>query len=116
EINTNEDYTNALLCHAQIYAFADIYDIPPLRSLALHKLKQLLIDQHQRQQRPPGIFDLIKFGYANTTGRNNLRSLISEYAACVIEDLSAIEGFRDLLEEAESFAADLVSLLVDRLS
>ena len=114
-----ECYTDVFLCHARLYAFAERYEIVPLKALSLHKLHHNLVEFVVYDERVEDILDLIRYSYANTADLSDsidgLRLLVVHYAACVIEDLAKHSGFRLLLEESGPFARDLVDQLLRRL-
>ena len=114
-----EDYTEVFLCHVQLYVFAEKYDIDPLRRLSLHKLQRTLAGYTLYDERVGDVVELIRYSYSNTTDHSghtdDLRSLVTHYAACMIEDLARRAEFRSLLQEAGSFAGDLVVRMLDRL-
>ncbi len=61
-----EDYTPVLLGHAQLYVFADRYDVPELRSMALQRLQRVLEHFTLYAERRGDIVRLLQFAYDNT--------------------------------------------------
>jgi hypothetical protein len=114
-----EEYSKVFLCHAQLYIFADKYDISELKGLSLHKLHRTLVEFTLFPQRVGDIVDLIRFSYSNTFDspgrRDQLRDLVVQYAACVTKSLANNAEFLSLLEEPGSLASDLVCQLLERL-
>jgi hypothetical protein len=114
-----EDYREVFLCHAQLYVFADKYDIQPLAKLSLSKLGHTLADFNVFEERTEDIVELLQYCYANTAERvgtmDSLRALVIKYVACVVERLKDSEGFRSLLGEANSISLDLTIELCKRL-
>jgi len=114
-----EEYSKVFLCHAQLYVFADKYDISDLKDLSLHKLHRTLVEFTVFPQRVGDIVDLIRYSYSNTFDspgrRDQLRDLVIQYAACVITSLANNAEFQSLLEEPGSLARDLVCQLLERL-
>ncbi|KAG9660756.1 hypothetical protein KCU64_g2997, partial [Aureobasidium melanogenum] len=75
-----EDYREVFLCHAQLYVFADKYDIQPLAKLSLSKLGHTLADFNVFEERREDIVELLQYCYANTAERvgtkDSLRVLV----------------------------------------
>jgi hypothetical protein len=119
-----EDYTPVLLSHAHIYVFADRYDIPPLKTLALHKLRQTLIKFTLYRERIGDIVELARYSYANTpelsggvVGGNMdaLRELVLDYLVCKVEYVVESEKFLLLMEEGGALASGMMKAIVGRI-
>ena len=114
-----EDYTEVFLGHARLYVFAEKYDINRLKELSLHKLQCTLAEFTIYSQRVGDIIDLMKYTYLNTPERSessdSLRSLVTHYAACVVEDLAQNTQFQQLVEEMGPLGRDIIGQLLDRL-
>lgn len=64
----------------------------------------------------PGFGGLVRYVYGNhTAGGCQLRQLVAQFTACVVEDVSGLEGWSTLLKEVPDFAADLVDQMTNRL-
>lgn len=117
--DSQENYTEVLLCHARLYVFADMYDIGPLRRLALCKLHHTLRAHKLRKEQLEGAVHLIDYTYSNTPDRldftDDLRQLVAHYASVIIEILSHNDLFMTLLVKRGSFAKDLLEQVVKRL-
>ncbi|MCJ1347306.1 hypothetical protein MMC31_005529 [Peltigera leucophlebia] len=116
-----EDYTDVFICHAQLYVFADKWDIAPLKRLCLYKLQQTLIFFTLYKERVGDIVALMRYSYDNTPHLSAtdepLRSLVIHYATCVVEALVQTSEFKALLlaEEGRQLASDLIVRMIDRL-
>lgn len=114
-----KDYTEVFLCHARIYVFADKYDIGPLRGLSLHKLQRTLAKFTLYDDRVGNTVGLMQYSYFNTFDRSeavdDLRSLVIQYTACLIEGLAPNVKFRSLLEEPGLLARNLINQMLGRL-
>ena len=66
-----QGYTDFFLCPARVYAFAEKYDIPKLRALALHKLQQTLEGYHVHRKRVRDIVSLVQYAYSNDNTRDS---------------------------------------------
>lgn len=118
-IETYGNHTEGFLDHAQVYVFAEKYDIDPLRGLSLQKLHHALVRHNLREEPIEKIFDLIQYSYSNTMDlsetTDGLRLLVISYAACVVEDLARNAKFRSLMEQSGSAAKDLIIQMLKRL-
>ncbi len=134
------EYARVLLAHAQLYVFADRYDVPALRQQCLGQLHQALLasdperlkEPAARHERKRAVVDLLRYCYSNTTSARHgplasaaaaaeaeapepLCALVAHYAACVMEELATAEDFGALLEESGAFARDLFAQTLKRL-
>ncbi|KAI9886656.1 MAG: uracil DNA glycosylase [Watsoniomyces obsoletus] len=114
-----EDYTPVLLSHAQLYVFAETYQVNELSWLALHKLQQTLLMFTLYDERVGDVVELLRYTYDHTyepsETHDPLRYLVALYAACKIEKLAGDEAFQGLLKEAGDLPNDLVAKMVERL-
>lgn len=101
-----------------MYAFADKYDIAHLKCLSLHKLQQDLITATFEDERMNDIVNLIEFTYSNTSNlsksTDDLRLLVSHYAACVVEELARDAVSCSVLENHDAFGKDLVKQMIEK--
>jgi hypothetical protein len=103
--------------HASLWVFANKFDIPALMNLASTRLA-LELAQHDVW---PSAFisefgNLVRYVYGHCpAGEHFLKKLVTQYAACVVEDVCRLEGRWILLKEVPGFAADLVNQMIDRL-
>ena len=118
-VDPYEDYCAVFLCHAQLYVFADKYDIQALSKLALSKLGLTLAHYNLYEEWKENIVELLRYFHANTPDRvgmtNKPRALVIRYVACVVEILKGSEAFHLLLGEANSISSDLTTELCRRL-
>ena len=74
EVNARKNHSKLLLCHAQVYIFAEKFGIKPLKHLSLRKLRQALtsLDLATRGSSCDGVqtiddvVDLLSYVYENT--------------------------------------------------
>lgn len=108
-----EDYTQIFLCHASLYVFADRYNIEPLRSLALHKLRRNLSTFNLFEARVGDVVELLDYTYAKTRDRDDgldeLRDLVSDYIVCHLETIAKHQGFLELLQAPGQMSRDIIS-------
>lgn len=115
-IHSCEDYTKVLLCHAKLYVLGDMYIIPALKQLALHRLHATLKTFTLYPRRVQDITTLARYIFENTMPEDEIRDMISLYFACIVEDLVELEGMEELLEEVPGFAVGLVKHMSKRLA
>lgn len=103
-----EDYTPVFLAHAKMYVFADYHDIKALRTLSLQYLRRLLTVFELRMESAQDVVELLDYGFSNTHEAegsvNDLRELLSLYAAYKLDLLWKKDSFRDLVESKCSLA------------
>ncbi|KAK3067242.1 hypothetical protein LTR53_015999, partial [Teratosphaeriaceae sp. CCFEE 6253] len=117
----SEEYTGVFLSHAQVYTFADRYDVAGSRELALHKLHQTVINFTLYAERIRDVCELLCYVYENTADRlkagDRLRKLVLEYVVCHIEKVYQDPVFTAALQQEGALSVDLVGrltrLLVD---
>lgn len=111
-----EHYTDVFLSHAQIYVFADKYDVKALRDLSLHKLHTILRLFTLFENRTSDIATLVRYIYDHTPERevlmDDLRSLVMEYVCCEIEALLPNPHLRLSLKSEGSASLDLLDKLM----
>ena len=98
--------------HAKIWALADKYAVHPLKDLSFSHLAH---DLAQWTVPAPTFFSdfgsLVRFVYGiRTIGGHELRRLVVQFAAHIIKDVSALDGWQALLE-VPGFAVDLIDEL-----
>ncbi|KAI1460394.1 hypothetical protein F4805DRAFT_392030 [Annulohypoxylon moriforme] len=118
-LNPSTDYSEVLLSHTHLYAFADCYDIEKLMILCVRKLRaQLILFNLHGGARANDIAQLIDYSYKNTRSesfmQDNLRSMLSTYVACHIEELWSNVYFQDVLGSGE-VSRDIIGKLLKRL-
>ena len=100
-LKRNEDYTEVFLSHAQLYVFAEKYDIQNLKLLALDKLHNVLSVFTLFEERTGDIIALLRYVYENTSepvnGVEDLRTLLTLYVGYEMDTLMKDDGFRDLM-------------------
>lgn len=111
-----EDYTGVFLCHAKLYVIGDVYDIPKLRQLALHRLHATLRDFTLYPSRLDDIDTLARYVFGNTQPHDKIQDMIGLYYACIIDDAAKHEGLESLIDDVPDFAHALVSKMSERLA
>ena len=99
--SAQEDYTDVFLSHAQLYVFAEKYDIQSLKTLALEELHATLDVYELYEVRTGDIIELLRYVYANTCkpqeGVNDMRSMISQYVGHKMDVLMEAAEFGELI-------------------
>lgn len=114
-------YTNVFLCHASLWALADIQGIDALEALALFKLHKTLCVFEIGNANAWEVIDLVRYAYSHELGKRGpddkmtgLESLVAQYVATNSVALSRNAGFVDLLGEGGQFVKDFFKLVVER--
>lgn len=99
--NSKEDYTYVFLSHAQLYVFAQKYDIQSLKTLALEELHATLVVYTLHDARTGDIIELLRYVYANTSkpqeGVDDMRSMITQYVGFEMDVLKEAAEFGELI-------------------
>lgn len=111
-----EDYTDVFLAHAQLYVFADRYDVEGLQRLSLSKLHDTLVKFNLYSERVADVVTLLKYTYQHTSNRteqiDELRSLVIGYVCCRSDKLLSIEAFRNELNVQNPASLDLIDQML----
>ena len=111
-LHPSEQYWDVFRCHTQLYDFGDQYGIESLRALSQYKLHKTLTVLTLYPESCLEVIGTIQSIYDNTIDRpgirNDLRDLVSQYAASTIDELSKFVEFDNLLKEAPAFARDVI--------
>ena len=116
-----ENYTDVFLSHAQLYVFADEYDIQSLRVLALEELHATLAI-HTLYPEPTGdIIALLRYVYANTRklreGVEDFRNLVTQYVGYEMDMLIKDPAFGDLMiKDGGDLLGDFMRMVGQRIS
>lgn len=96
-----------------------MWGIEDLQHVALRKLKKVLSRYTLYEQGPQEIAQLIRYSFDHTMDkgehRDPLRTLVSTYAACRVEELLDDDNFAELLGTISEFPISLMRILRDRL-
>ena len=99
--NSKEDYTDVFLSHAQLYVFAEKYDIQSLKTLALEELHATLVVYTLHDARTGDIIELLRYVYANTCkpqeGVDDMRSMVTQYVGYEMDVLMEAAEFAELI-------------------
>lgn len=105
---------SAFLSHCRMWHFACRYAIPTLMDYACSQLALELANFVIRATLFVPVFKrLVQYVYNECdTSDSTLRLLVAEFAACVLEDVSKLEGWKGLLTDVPTFKVDLGGALV----
>ena len=117
----SEDYTDVFLSHAQLYVFAEKYDIQKLKTFALEELHATLARYTQYSVRTGDITALLRYVYDNTVepkeGPEDMRTLMTEYVGYEMDVLMDDEDFKNLMiENGGSLLGDFMTMVRRRIS
>ena len=118
-----EVYHDVFLSHAQLYVFAEKYDIQPLKMLALDELHATLANFTLYPERTGDIIDLLQYVYANTNPREpregveDMRTLMTQYVGFEMDVLLENYEFRGIItENGGDLLADFITMVGKRIS
>jgi len=104
--------------NVNIFGFAERFSIPSLMDLACSHLVWELV--HWTISPPsfiPEFGALVRYMYnEHTIKGGQLRQLVVQFAACVVEDVLGLAGWLQLLDDVPTFAADLIDQMANRCS
>ncbi|EPS38426.1 hypothetical protein H072_7814 [Dactylellina haptotyla CBS 200.50] len=121
EKKQTEPLGSPFLCHAQLYVFADKYDIKDLKSQSSHNLHLVLADLITGCLAPKAIsqvVELAEYVYTHTMDMpaEPLRRMLANYCAWNIKKLSENAEFIDYYEVGGPFTRDLLLNITKRLT
>ncbi|KAL8846042.1 MAG: hypothetical protein Q9221_008837 [Calogaya cf. arnoldii] len=116
-----QDYTDVFLSHAQLYVFAEKYDIQTLKMLALENLQNILAIFTLYGQRTGDIVALLRYVYANTgepvDSVEDLRTLMTHYMGYEMDTLMKDEEFRMLMvDDGGALLGDFMKMVMKRVN
>ncbi len=116
-----EDYTDVFLSHAQLYVFAEKFDIQTLKLLVLENLQKSLAIFTLYQERTGDIITLLRYVYSNTSEPSDdvedLRTLLRDYVGYEMDILMKDDGFRDLMiADGGALLGDFLTMVMKRIS
>ena len=116
-----EDYTDVFLSHAQLYVFAEKYDIQLLKALALEELHATLAIYTLYPVRTGDIIALLRYVYGNTGqsngGEEELRKVLTTYIGYEMDTLMKDEEFNNLMiEDGGPLLGDFMTMVGRRIS
>ena len=102
-LNASENYTDIFLCHAQLYVFAEKYDIQQLKKLAFEELHTILAIFDLHTERAGDIGALFRYAYSNIqrppADQEPLLWMLKDYLGFEMDTLMLDESFRELVKE-----------------
>ena len=109
------------LSHAQLYVFAEKYDVQPLKAYALEELHATLAIYTLYLVRTGDIIALLRYVYRNTGqsngGKEKLRKMLTAYIGYEMDTLMKDEDFRDLMiEDGGPLLGDFLTMVGERIS
>ncbi|KAF2484087.1 hypothetical protein BDY17DRAFT_309405 [Neohortaea acidophila] len=108
--NVRLDYTPLYMSHAQLYVFAEKYDIRKLRNLTAARLRETI--PRYLSSSPAEIVGLARHVYDNTPDRtqevDQLRMIVTQFCATHIDTLQESAEFVSMLHDGGQFPEVLV--------
>ena len=102
-LNASENYTDVFLCHAQLYVFAEKYDIQQLKNLAFEELHAVLAIFDLHVERAGDIGELFRYAYRNIqrspADQEPLLAMLKDYLGFEMDTLMVDKSFRELVKE-----------------
>ena len=88
----------------------------PLKTLAFEELHSTLAVYTLYHERTGDIIALLRYVYANTSGGEGLRTLLSDYVGCEMRVLMKDEEFKDLMiENGGPLLQDFMKMVIKRI-
>ncbi|OQV10722.1 BTB/POZ domain-containing protein [Cladophialophora immunda] len=109
----SESLMETLLSLAKLYVFADRYVIESLRSLVLYKMRRTLVSLKLFPQRVSEVFLLVQYVYDHTREGDDLRLLLTQFAACMINVFLQHSDWDRFICEQQTFTSELLHHLRD---
>ncbi|KAF5721158.1 BTB POZ fold [Fusarium globosum] len=117
-IDTNislKDQANPLVHHAQVFTLADRYGVKRLAEVSQRKLYDELTDLRTKGRDYTNIVELVRYTFEDLVP-DQLRDMVVEFSACVVEKLWEYEEFDQLLEKHGILSKALIGRLLYRLA
>ncbi|KAL8855332.1 MAG: hypothetical protein Q9178_008021 [Gyalolechia marmorata] len=117
----NESYRDLFLCYAQVYVFADRWQINKLKTFALQSLHETLKHFTLYEKRTSDIISLLRYVYHNTqppeeTGSESLRALLTDYVGFEMDTLMKDANFETLMiEDGGPLLGNFVKMVIQRI-
>ena len=110
------DFEPVFVGHARMWVFADRYQVP---SLMDHACAQLVRELAEWTLGPatfvPQFGGLVRYVYDDHTMVGcQLRLLVAQFAACVVEDVEALDEWPAVVNDVPDFAVDLMRQMTNR--
>ncbi|OAP65342.1 hypothetical protein AYL99_01314 [Fonsecaea erecta] len=108
---SSESLAETLLSQARLYVFADRYVVESLRLRVLYKMRRSLASLKLFPERVPEVFGLVQYVYENTREGDDLRLLLTHFAACKVTALLEHPDWEQFIGEQRTFTWDLLQHL-----
>ncbi|OAA57236.1 hypothetical protein ISF_07157 [Cordyceps fumosorosea ARSEF 2679] len=117
EVDSALEYAGVFLSHARVHALAHEFRVEPLAQLALHKLHRILCAFTLHEARIGDVVALLRYSYEERQRLGEqLRALVSKFAACHLKTLWTSEAFRALFAACGELAVAIVGHVIDKLN
>lgn len=106
--DNTENYSDVFLCHTKLYVLGDVYLIPELKQLAIHRLHAMLKVFVLYPSRLGDITTLVKYTFENAQPEDEICEMLSLYCACNVQALDDGDGLELLMTEVPNFGSSPV--------
>ncbi|RKL28155.1 hypothetical protein BFJ72_g12615 [Fusarium proliferatum] len=110
-----KDQANTLVHHAKVFTLADRYGVKRLAEVSQRKLYDELTDLRTKGRDYTNIVELVRYTFEDLVP-DQLRDMVVEFSACVVEKLWGYEEFDQLLEKHGILSKALIGRLLYRLA
>ncbi|KAF5622643.1 btb poz fold [Fusarium sp. NRRL 25303] len=110
-----KDQANTLVHHAKVFTLADRYGVKRLAEVSQRKLYDELTDLRTKGRDYTNIVELVRYTFEDLVP-DQLRDMVVEFSAYVVEKLWGYEEFDQLLEKHGILSKALIGRLLYRLA
>ncbi|KAF4494405.1 btb poz fold [Fusarium agapanthi] len=110
-----KDQANYLVHHAKVFTLADRYGVKRLAEISRGKLYDALTDLHRKGMDYNNMEELVRYTSEELVP-DQLRYMVVDFSACVVENLWKIKKFHELLEKDSILSKALIGGLLHRLA
>ncbi|EXL90100.1 hypothetical protein NOF04DRAFT_3417 [Fusarium oxysporum II5] len=110
-----KDQTNRFVHHAKVFTLADRYGVKRLAEISRGKLYHDLIDLERKGMDSKNVVELVRYAFEELVP-DQLRDLVVDFSACVVERIWGDKKFQKLLEKHGILSKALIKQLLLRLA
>lgn len=110
-----KDQANHLVHHAKVFTLADRYGVKRLTEISCGKLYDGLTDLYRKRGDYNNMEELVRYTSEELVP-DQLKNMVIDFSACVVENLWEIKRFHELLEKNSILSKALIGGLLRRLA